>query len=72
MREIDQKDLVIALKGADEAVKEKVLGNMSERVRIFISEEVGFARCEPEQVLDSQARIIRQVYQLAERGKIEL
>ena len=42
MREIDQRDLVLALKGAVEPV------------------------------LDAQARILAQVYQLVEEGTIEL
>ena len=40
MREVDQKDLVMGLAGASESVKEKILGNMSERVRAFIKEEI--------------------------------
>ena len=35
MREIDQRDLVIALKGASSAVREKFLCNMLERVQVF-------------------------------------
>ena len=42
MRERDQKDLVVALKGASNEMKDKVLGNMSERVRTFITEEMEF------------------------------
>lgn len=66
MREIDQRDLVLALKGAVEPVREKFLGNMSERVQTFMSEEIGLVRCGPEQVLDAQ------VYELVEQGTIEL
>jgi hypothetical protein len=62
MREIDQRDLVIALKGASSAVREKFLCNMLERVQVFISEEVGLVRCEPGQMLDSQARIVMHMY----------
>ncbi|MBT7914567.1 hypothetical protein HN588_11745 [Candidatus Bathyarchaeota archaeon] len=40
LREIDQKDVVMALKQSSEAVKEKLLGNMSQRVRTFIEEQV--------------------------------
>ena len=72
MREIDQRDLVIALKGASSAVREKFLGNMSDRVRGFISEEIDYARCEPGRILDSQARIVMQLYKMAEQGKIQL
>ena len=37
MREIDQKDLVVALKGTSDEFKERFLSNMSEEVRDFIT-----------------------------------
>ena len=40
LRQVDQKDCVVALKGASPAVREKVMGNMSQRVRTFIEEEM--------------------------------
>ena len=63
---------MLALKGAVEPVREKSLGNMSERVQTFMSEEIGLVRCGPEQVLDAQVRIPTQVYELVEQGTIEL
>ena len=42
MREVDQKDLVVALKGATAVFKTKVLGNMSKGVRAFITEEMEY------------------------------
>ena len=42
LRHIDQKDLVVSLKETTKAVRDKVLGNMSQRVRGFISEEIEF------------------------------
>ena len=72
LREVDQKDLVMALKGASDELKEKILGNMSERVRTFITEEMSFMRPRPEDVLMTQARIVAQVFQLWGRGQIEL
>jgi len=72
LREVDQKDAVIALKGAGPEVREKVLGNLSERVRTFIEEEMGYARVRPEDVLMTQARIVAQVYRLVDGGQISL
>ena len=40
MRHVDQNTLVIALKGCSEQTKEKILVNMSERVRGFITDEM--------------------------------
>jgi flagellar motor switch protein FliG len=38
MKEVEQKDLIIALKAASGELKEKILRNMSEKVRTFIAE----------------------------------
>ena len=40
LREIDQQDVVIALTQSSDAVKEKLLGNMSQRIRTFMEEQV--------------------------------
>jgi flagellar motor switch protein FliG len=72
LREIDQRDLVVALKGASPEVLEKFLGNMSERVRTFITEEIGLAHASPEEIFMTQVRIVAVVYRHAERGEIEL
>ena len=65
MREVDQKDLVVALKGASDEMKDKVLGNMSERVRTFITEEMEFqGPMRLSEVEEVQLRILPQVRQL--------
>jgi len=71
MREVDQKDLVISLKDASDKLKDKVLGNMSERVRTFITEEMEFLGPMPlKEVRGVQERIVQQVVKLAEQGQI--
>ena len=73
MREVDQKDLVIALKSASDEMKEKVLGNMSERVRTFITEEMAFqAPMRLSEVEEVQLRIVQQVRQLEEQGQVAI
>ena len=73
LRETDQKDLVVALKGAKEDLKERVLGNMSERVRTFIAEEMEFlGPMRKEEITEVQGRIVDQVRQLAEQGHVVL
>ena len=73
MREVDQKDLVVALKGSTEEMKDKVLGNMSERVRTFISEEMEFlGPMRLSEVEEVQLRIVQQVRQLEEQGQITI
>jgi flagellar motor switch protein FliG len=72
-REVDQKDLVVALKAADQALKDKVLGNMSERVRTFITEEMEFlGPMRLSEVEEVQLRIVQQVRQLEEQGQITI
>lgn len=74
MRDVVQKDLVVALKSASEEMKDKVLGNMSERVRTFITEEMEFQGLmrlsEVEE--EVQLRIVQQVRQLEEQGQITI
>ena len=73
MREVDQKDLVIALKAASEEMKDKVLGNMSERVRTFITEEMEFlGPMRLSEVEEVQLRIVQQVRQLEEQGQVTI
>jgi len=73
MREVDQKDLVVALKGAADEMKDKVLGNMSERVRTFITEEMEFlGPMRLSEVEEVQLRIVQQVRQLEEQGQITI
>ena len=69
MREVDQKDLVIALKAAQDELKDKILGNMSERVRTFITEEMEFqGPMRLSEVEEVQLRIVQQVRQLEEQA----
>ena len=68
--EVDQKDLVVALKTAEEELNDKVLGNMSERVRTFITEEMEFlGPMRVSEVGEIQLRIVQQVRQLEEQGQ---
>jgi len=71
--EVDQKDLVVALKGASEDLKEKLLGNMSARVRTFITEELEFqGPMRLSEVEEVQLRIVQQVRQMEEQGQITI
>ena len=73
LREVDQKDLVIALKTVSEEMKEKVLSCVSERVRSFITEEMEFlGPMRLSEVEEVQLRIVQQVRQLEEQGQITI
>jgi len=71
IREVDQKDLVVALKAASDELLDKVLGNYSERVRTFITEEMEYlGPMRLSEVEEVQLRIVQQVKQLAEQGHV--
>jgi flagellar motor switch protein FliG len=71
--DIDQKDLVISLKAASEELKNKILSNMSEKVRTFITEEMEFlGPMRLREVEKVQLRIVQQVRQLEEQGRVTI
>ena len=71
LREVEQKDLVIAMKTASEDVKEKLLSNMSERVRQFMEEEMDFlGPMRLSEVEEVQLRIVRKLRQLEDQGQV--
>jgi flagellar motor switch protein FliG len=73
LREVEQKDLVIALKAASEEVKDKLLTNMSDRVRGFIEEELEFTGpMRLSEVEEVQLRIVQKVRQLEDQGQIQI
>jgi flagellar motor switch protein FliG len=71
LREVDQKDLVLALRGATDDVKEVLLTNMSERGAQMLKEEM---EIQPPQrkrdVDDAQSRVVAVVRRLEEAGTI--
>jgi len=73
LTQVDQKDLVVALKGASDELKDKMLGNMSEKVRKFISEEMEFlGPMRLSEVEEVQLRIVQQVRLLEEKGQVTI
>jgi flagellar motor switch protein FliG len=71
LREVDKKDLALSLKIASDAMKEKIFGNMSERARALLQEELGYlGPVRLKEVEAAQARIVDVVKQLEEQGEI--
>ena len=71
LREADQKDLVLALRGAPENVKEVVLTNMSERGAEMLKEEMEIQPPQRKRDIDAaQSRIVAVVRKLEEAGTI--
>ena len=73
LREVDQRDLVMALKGSSSELRDKILGNMSQRVRTFLLQEMSFmGSLQAGEVFAVQSRIVAQVLQLGQRGQVRL
>ena len=73
LKQVDQKDLVVALKAASGELLEKILGNMSEKVRTFITEEMEFlGPMRLSEVEEVQLRIVQQARQLEEQGEVSI
>ncbi len=73
LREIDRKDLLLAMKVADDKLKEKILGNMSERAANLLKEELQYmGMVKLKEVEKAQARIVDRAKQLEEDGEISL
>lgn len=73
LREVDSKELAVALKGVREDVRSKITKNMSERAATILLEEIdmlGLVRLKT--VEEAQANIVRVVRALEEAGQIIL
>jgi flagellar motor switch protein FliG len=73
LKEVDQKDLAIALRGLSEAVRHRIFGNMSERGAELLKEEIEFQPPQRRRVIEeAQGRIVGIVRRLEETGAIVL
>ena len=69
LREVESKDLALALKASNEEVQEKVLRNMSERAREMIQEEIEFmGPTRMKNVEEAQQKIVAIIRRLEESG----
>jgi flagellar motor switch protein FliG len=71
LKEVDNNQWAIALKGASEELKQKILGNLSERAAELLKEEMQYAG--PQRVSDveaMQAQIVEVVRRLEDSGQI--
>ena len=69
----DKKDLMIALKGSGEDLKNKFLGSMSQRAQDAFLEEMSFlGAVRVKDVEESQRKIVEEVQKLAEQGVLQI
>lgn len=71
LAEIDSKTLSVALKGASEAISEKLLANLSKRARETLKEEMEFVGMVPlPQVRQAQKTIVDVMQRLDQAGEL--
>jgi flagellar motor switch protein FliG len=71
LREVDQKDLAIALKGSSEELKGHILNNLSKRLAAMIQEEMDYmGPIRRSDMEESQQKIVNIVRRLQESGEI--
>lgn len=71
LREVDSKDLSVALKGSSEEVSDKIKKNMSRRAAQMLEEEISFlGPVRLRDVEDAQQRIVNIIRRLEESGEI--
>ncbi len=71
LKEVDQKDLAIALRGVSEDVRGRIFSNMSERGAELLREEIDFQPPQRKRVVEeAQGRIVGVVRRLEEAGAI--
>jgi flagellar motor switch protein FliG len=73
LMEVDQQDVVLSLKGAPEALKTKILANVSERVAESITEELDLlGPTRIREVEEAQQRVLEKAQELEDNEEISL
>jgi flagellar motor switch protein FliG len=71
LREVNTKDLVVALKGANEEVSNLIMGNMTKRMQDTIKEEIEFlGPIRLSEVEEAQQKIVQTIRRLEESNEI--
>jgi flagellar motor switch protein FliG len=73
LKEVDAKDLALALRGASDLVKEKILANMSSRGAEMLREEMEYMPPQRRRVVEeAQSKVVAIVRKLEDSGAIML
>jgi len=71
LKDVDQKDLALALRGVSEEVKQKILGNMSQRGAEMLIEEMEYQPPQRRSIIEeAQGRIVATIRRLEDSGAI--
>jgi flagellar motor switch protein FliG len=72
MREVDMRDLAVALKGASVKLKDALLGCISKRAAETVKEEISFLGSVKKKDMEAaQMRVVESVRRLESEGEIE-
>jgi flagellar motor switch protein FliG len=73
LRDVDQKDLVLALRGVSAEVRDKILRNMSQRGAEMLVDDMETMQSQPKALVEeAQSRVVGSVRRLDESGAITL
>jgi flagellar motor switch protein FliG len=73
LKEIEAKDLALALRGTSEAVRERIMANMSSRAAEMLAEEMEFMPPQRRRTVEeAQAKIVAVVRRLEDAGAITI
>ena len=73
LREIDQKDLALALRGVDDEVRDKMMGNLSSRAAELVRDDIETMGPQPKSAVEeAQSNIVAAVRRLEDAGQISL
>ena len=73
MREVDMRDLAVALKGASPKLKDALLGCISKRAAETVKEEISFlGSVKKKDIEASQLRVVDSVRRLESEGELEI
>ena len=71
LREVDNKDLGLAMKGANQEVNNRIYKNMSKRAADMLKEEITYmGPVRLKEVEEAQQRIVNVIRRLEEAGEI--
>lgn len=71
LAEIDSKNLALALKGAEDPIKEKVMNNLSKRARETLNEEMEFLGAVPQtQIQQARKMVVEVIQRLDQAGEL--
>jgi flagellar motor switch protein FliG len=73
LKDVDSKDLALALRGAGEEVKEWIFANLSERASEMLKEELEFMPPQRRRVVEeAQSKVVAVVRRLEDQGEVTI